>query len=349
MKNKNRIKHIGFIGVRGLPPRYGAFDQHLHNLIKYSSEIKDNKVFYVLCDKSFKEYNYEYKNCIRIFIDRGNGIFLIFSNIIGIIKFLIYGIRNYVFFGYSMSFVFSFLKLFNCNIICNVDGIEWRRGISLIKKKFFKLCEILVIKSKVKLIFDSIAIKRYYSIIHKTNGTLLYYASDFKYLTNKNKNKNYLKCFVPMRFLKENNIELIINVIKRFNNIKLYLSGIENEYFKKNLKNKIKNSKNIFYLGPIYCRNKLQRYWNSADFYIHGHSVGGTNPTLIEAISLFKPIIAYNVIFNRLILNKDYYFFNSEKDLIKILEERKFLNGDRIKLNTDFNIDKIYHKMFELF
>ena len=43
MKIKN--KSIGVIGVRGLPPRHGAFDQHIHNLIKYSSEINDEKVF----------------------------------------------------------------------------------------------------------------------------------------------------------------------------------------------------------------------------------------------------------------------------------------------------------------
>ena len=103
-----------------------------------------------------------------------------------------------------------------------------------------------------------------------------------------------------MRFLKENNIELIIKAVKKIKDIKLYLSGIENDYFKKNLKSIVRSSPNIFYLGPIYCRNKLQRYWNVADFYIHGHSVGGTNPTLIEAISLSKPIIAYKSIFNRL-------------------------------------------------
>jgi len=347
MKIKN--KSIGVIGVRGLPPRHGAFDQHIHNLIKYSSEINDEKLFYVLCDETFKKYNYEYNNCIRIFIKRGNGIFIIFSNIIGIIKFLFFGIKNFIFFGYSMSFIFKFLKLFNCSIICNVDGIEWKRSQSFFKKKYYKFCEKLVSKSKAKLIFDSIAIKRYYSINHKVNGSVIYYASDFENLTRKTINKKFIKCFVPMRFVKENNIEIIINAIKKFNHIKLYLSGNKNDYFKNTLSELIKNSKNIFYLGPVYCRKKLENYWNSADFYIHGHSVGGTNPTLIEAISLSKPIISYNAIFNRLILNENYVFFNSEKELIKILEEKKFLNVKPIKLNSNFKIDKIHYQTFELF
>ena len=74
---------------------------------------------------------------------------------------------------------------FNCNIICNVDGIEWRRSQSLFKKKYYKFCEVLVAKSKSKLIFDSLAIKKYYSINHKVNGTVIYYASDFENLTKK--------------------------------------------------------------------------------------------------------------------------------------------------------------------
>ena len=70
---------------------------------------------------------------------------------------------------------------------------------------------------------------------------------------------------------------------------------------------------------------------------------------MIEAISLSKPIISYNAIFNRLILNENYVFFNSEKELIKILEEKKFLNVKPIKLNSNFKIDKIHYQTFELF
>ena len=92
-----------------------------------------------------------------------------------------------------MSFIFKFLKLFNCSIICNVDGIEWKRSQSFFKKKYYKFCEKLVSKSKAKLIFDSIAIKRYYSINHKVNGSVNYYASDFENLTRKTIIKKFIK------------------------------------------------------------------------------------------------------------------------------------------------------------
>ena len=60
---------------------------------------------------------------------------------------------------------------------------------------------------------------------------------------------------------------------------------------------------NIFYVGEIYDNKKLLSYLSFFDYYIHGHKVGGTNPTLIEAINL-KKILAYDCSFNKEILGK---------------------------------------------
>ena len=67
LENEKKINNLGIIGIRGLPPRYGAFDQHTDNLISYSNKINDNKIYYVLCDKFFINSYYQYKNCVRIF------------------------------------------------------------------------------------------------------------------------------------------------------------------------------------------------------------------------------------------------------------------------------------------
>ena len=152
-----------------------------------------------------------------------------------------------------------------------------------------------------------------------------------------------------MRFLKENNIDIIVDTIIKFKNIKLFLSGLENDYFLNKIKQKIIKSKNIFYLGAIYDRKKLESYWNCADFYIHGHSVGGTNPTLIEAISLKKPIISYDVIFNRLILKKNCYYFKNQQDLENILFNENYLNHKNIEFDKNFKIENIHFKTINLF
>ena len=140
-----------------------------------------------------------------------------------------------------------------------------------------------------------------------------------------------------MRFLPENNVSMIVDSFlelqKKYNiNDKLYIVGKENIYFNKNIKPKIKNKTNIVFLGPIYDRKKLMDVWNSADYYIHGHSVGGTNPTLVEALSVGIPIFAFNVMFNKKIIGKDGKYFSNKNDLIDLIRKKAFIN---YKLNID--------------
>ena len=77
--------------------------------------------------------------------------------------------------------------------------------------------------------------------------------------------------------------------------------------------------------------------WSSSDYYIHGHSVGGTNPTLIEAISLKLPIIAYNCSFNKKVLGVGGLFFKNSKELLEMIKNEKFVDQN---LNIDFNLFK---------
>ena len=192
---------------------------------------------------------------------------------------------------------------------------------------------MLITKININLIFDSLVIKRYYKFKYKVDGSLFYYPSDFKNikkkeLTNINKIK---KAIVVMRFLPENNIDMIVDSfieLKKNHNVddKLYIIGKENTYFNLHIRTKIKDNPNIVFLGPIYDRSILLEVWNSADYYIHGHSVGGTNPTLIEALSIGLPIFAFNVMFNKKILGNSGKYFLNKNDLINLIKKKEFID-----------------------
>ena len=328
------MKKLGIIGIRGLPARYGAFDQFVDQFVKYSNNKKANIIFYISSEKKNLNNFKKIENVKQVFFYRGNGLFILFNYFFSIFNFYIKGVRTFLFFGYGAVIFFPILKILNCKIICNVDGIEWRRKISRSKKWYFKFCEKLISMIKVELIFDSKVIERYYSYHFHVKGCLIYYPSDFLdkvFLKKKKNNFNKIYKKAIMRFVPENNIEIIVNTFielnKKFHlNHKLFIIGANNIYFEKQIKPKIKNIKNIIYIGPVYDRNKLFRYWNSADYYIHGHSVGGTNPTLIEAISLKKPIIAFNCLFNKIILGSRAYYFRSAKDLFNAVNDGGFFN-----------------------
>lgn len=164
-----------------------------------------------------------------------------------------------------------------------------------------------------------------------------------------NKFKNYIFCV--QRLLEENSIDLIVKAFNLSNQskYKLIIAGPENFYFNRLKIDYINNRKNIIYLGPIYNRYELFNLFKNASFYIHGHQVGGTNPTLIEACSVGRPIISYNSIFNKLILEKKAIYFSNENELSKIFSNLDILEIPRPPiLSSDFEISNIAKQYFEL-
>jgi hypothetical protein len=327
-------KKIGLIGIRGLPAQYGAFDQHCLNLIDYSENL-DIK-FYVSCEHKFKKINFNKKNVVRIYSYRSDNFGHVIYNLLSFFKMYLLGVRTFFFFGYGLSFFFNIIiVIFRCKVICNVDGIEWRRkNIGIFKKFFFRLCEYLAAKSKAILIYDSIVIKRYYRKFYKKNGELIYYTSDIDEIVKKNNivtNSKQKYFFLVQRLLQENSIDIIIDAFIETDNdnYKLVITGPNNNYFNTLLEKIKKNKSKIIYTGPIYDRIKLAQMWNNASFYLHGHQVGGTNPTLIEACMLNKKIIAHNNMFNKSILKKNALYFKNKIELLKI-----FNNIDNYQINS---------------
>lgn len=208
---------------------------------------------------------------------------------------------------------------------------------------FFKICEKLISKQNIIKIFDSNVIKRYYKLKHNTDGVVAYYPSGFE---NKKKifptKKKFERFYILGRLLEENNTELIVKAFSKLKkDKKLFIIGNKNKYFENKIIPLVKENKNIFFVGPIYDRNKLFNICSLCDYYIHGHSVGGTNPTLIEAINLEKKIISYETFFNKEILVDRAVYFKSENELIKIINSDMHKELGKAKFKFDFKADYI--------
>src|SRR5690606_38431547 len=118
--------------------------------------------------------------------------------------------------------------------------------------------------------------------------------------------------FKVCRIEPENNVHLILEAFKEYPALNLIIVGNwENSDYARTLRNKYGNLENIFLLDPIYDQNKLNQIRSNCYVYVHGHSAGGTNPSLVEAMYLGLAIIAYGVNYNReTTLNKALYFHN---------------------------------------
>jgi hypothetical protein len=92
---------------------------------------------------------------------------------------------------------------------------------------------------------------------------------------------------------------------------------------------------------PIYDRYQLAQLRESCDVYIHGHSVGGTNPSLVEMLFYDCSILCYDVPFNRATAEDCAEYFNSAKDLAQIGIRLFSAVGDRLSLRSRYTADNI--------
>ena len=135
----------------------------------------------------------------------------------------------------------------------------------------------------------------------------------------------------------------------------MFTRVVRNKYH--NNPNKYKNYDKIFFLNGIYDMNIINNLRYFSKYYFHGHSVGGTNPSLLEAMAWKVFIISHNNIFNKNVLGKDAYYFKTVEDVssllinTKSLEEKRdvFINNNINKINKIYNWSKINSNYINFF
>lgn len=136
--------------------------------------------------------------------------------------------------------------------------------------------------------------------------------------------------FKVCRIEPENNIEIILEAFSKEDSLLLVIIGNwDNSTFGQQMKLKYQDFKNLFLLEPIYNQDILNEIRSNCYLYIHGHSAGGTNPSLVEAMWLGLPIIAYDINYNiETTENKGRYFSNK----IDLINQLKSLNKTEISI-----------------
>jgi glycosyltransferase involved in cell wall biosynthesis len=168
--------------------------------------------------------------------------------------------------------------------------------------------------------------------------------------------------------LKENNFSMILARMEPENNIETILDGyIESNTkypiiifgglndFGLRLRGKYSKDNRIQFLGPNYNQEELNNLRHYSRYYFHGHSVGGTNPSLLEAMASNALIIAHNNIYNQSILGKEAIYFDSDQEITNFINEdiyfsrkEKFTELNKEKIENEFNWH-IINKKYESF
>lgn len=338
------MKKIAIIGTNGIPSKYGGFETLVEFLIKHLSEKHDITVF--CSSKTNPNKISDYKGCkLRYIPFRANGWQSIPYDIMSLIK----SYRNFdkvLILGSSGTIVMPLFKKHRDKFIFNFGGLDWKRSKwSFFTRKFLKLSEALGIKHSQYLISDNIGIQEYIQKEYNRGSTLITYGGDqaFKVSTNSADIEKYpfLKnsyAFSVARIQPDNNIDLILESFDEQSPIPFVLVGNwASCSYGIETKAKYVNRPNIILLDAIYDPRELNLLRSNCKVYLHGHSAGGTNPALVEAMNLALPIFAYDCIFNRYTTNFMAQYFTSSIDL-----------SQKIKSISDNDLNRIGENMYAL-
>lgn len=336
------MKKIGILNVQGLPAMHGAYEQTTSMFVKYVAKTNPDIHFFVSTKKDLEKYPYDECNVTRVFVNRSNNLGVLYYGLLSFLKMYKQGCRKFYVFGLSITYFFPLMRLLGCKVICNTDGFEWKREKwGRIARIHWRICEFLVVRFASTLVFDSEVILRYYRLYHKVSGPVILYGSE-EYNQNKISKQIYKTDYyvVVMRMEPENNILQIVEAFEKSNSSKkLKLIGPSTKYFEKNVLPIIDDDSRIDWLGPIYDRERLYEIRSSAFAYIHGHSVGGTNPTLVESCKIGKPLIVFDTSFSRLVVKNNAIYFKDIKSLTNVLnnlEKHPPINPPKLDLKYDW-------------
>lgn len=324
-------KKIAIIGTVGVPANYGGFETLAEHLIEDLGQKHDITVF---CSgkkyaKSERKSSYKGARLKYLPLD-ANGIQSIPYDTLSILYSLFFADVLLVL-GVAGAWILPFVRMFtHKKIIISIDGIEWKRDKwNLLAKWYLFWAEGLAVKYSHIDISDNEAIQDYTAARYGSLSRIIEYGADHTMkvpITDKASEKYpFLRgkyAFKVCRIEPENNVHVILEAFAKTHKMPLVIVGNwDKSAYGQSLKTQYSTHPNIHILDPIYDQEKLDILRGNASLYVHGHSAGGTNPSLVEAMYLGLPVMAFGVSYNKVTTEHKAIYFNSLEELISQINE----------------------------
>lgn len=355
------MQHVFIVGSKGIPGAYGGYETFVDKLTEYHQNNLSIK-YHVAC-KSTENSEFEYHNarCFKIKVPNIGPAQAIYYDVMALKQCCDYIKKNKI--PHPIVYVLAcrigpFAAHFQKEIhklggvlYVNPDGHEWKRAKwSAPVRKYWKLSEKLMVKHSDLLICDSMNIEKYIKETYKfysPNTTYIAYGSDTgesKLSDNDPKVVNWLKSkglspqeyyLVVGRFVPENNYETMIREFMKSKSTHIFaLITNVSDKFLADLKKKTGFDKDprIKFVGTVYDQELLKKIRENAYGYFHGHEVGGTNPSLLEALGNTKLNLSLDVGFNRECGEDGSLYWNKEEgNLAALIEMADAMDETEIK------------------
>ncbi|MDE5570985.1 MAG: DUF1972 domain-containing protein [Prevotella sp.] len=334
-------KRVIIIGTVGVPANYGGFETLVENIIgdNASTDIE----YTIFCSsKVYTENRSEYKGAKLKYIGlKANGGQSTLYDIVSMLKTsnkydvaLILGVSGCIFLP-------IYRLWFKKKVIVNIDGLEHQREKwGRLAKWFLRKSEAMAVKYSDVVVADNKGIQDYVTGTYHKDSVLIAYGGDHVERVVSEEKQMEVLCQYGVekeayaisvcRIEPENNCHIILEAFATSGKRLVYIGNWERSEYGRWLKNRYSKFANITIHAPEYDLDTLYVLRSHAAAYIHGHSAGGTNPSLVEAMFFGKPILAFDVIYNRATTNNQAYYFSNTDELIGLLEHT-YMDGTSMK------------------
>nr|WP_132382877.1 glycosyltransferase family 1 protein [Muricomes intestini] len=355
------MQHVFIIGSKGIPGSYGGYETFVDKLTEYHQGYSRLK-YHVAC-KGEKSEEFEYHNarCFRVKVPDIGPIQAIYYDVAALKNCCAYIKRNHI--EQPIIYILAcrigpFLGCFQKKIhklggkiFVNPDGHEWARAKwSCPVRKYWKISEQLMVKHSDLIICDSKNIEKYIQETYKQYipcTTFIAYGAETRKsrLTDDDpKLLNWYKekglsansyYLVVGRFVPENNFEIMIREFMKSSSKRQFaIITTVNDAFLEELEKKLQLGKDprIKFVGTVYDQELLMKIRENAYGYFHGHEVGGTNPSLLEALGSTDLNLLLDVGFNREVGEDGaLYWGKGEGELATLIEKADTFSLESIK------------------
>ena len=336
------MKKVAIVGTQGVPASYGGFETLVENII--GDHCSENVKYTVFCsskDLDVTKNPSSYKGVeLKYVALHANGMQSILYDIVSLTR---------VFFGYDVVLVLGvsgclflpiFRLLFHKKLIINIDGLEHRREKwGRMAKWVLRTSEQMAVKFADVIIADNKGIQDYVWETYGKHAELIAYGGNHvKNTISPTEQEKVLKQYglkggqyaiTVCRIEPENNCHLTLEAFAQSNKQLVFIGNWKHSEYGRSLKEKYSDCINIKMLDAIYDLDILYSLRRNAGMYIHGHSAGGTNPSLVEAMFFGIPILCFDVVYNRETTKNKAYYWKSVHDLRYYLSSDN-LNGDEM-------------------
>lgn len=319
------------IGTRGVPPRYGGFETAVAEI--GTRLVRQGHDVMVYCRRTGDAAPPEEFNGMRLVTlpaARERHLETLSHTAASVIHQVVKERSDVaMMFNAANSLFLPALKAVGIPVAVNVDGLEWKRSKwGPVGRRYYQAAEKLAARWADAVISDAREIQRHYRDCHGVDSVFIPYGANVLELGDDRLAELGLRSrqyhLVVARLEPENNVEMIVAGYRA--------SGVERPLVvvggcpyendvQRRLRGEMDADPKVRAVGSVWDQELLDQLYANALTYVHGHSAGGTNPSLLRAMGAGASVLAYDSVFNREVLGDEAEFFPNAVSLAASLIE----------------------------